>query len=91
MADPIVISHNNKLNHNKHMDKKRKKELFLMFEEYEDLVGIEELCSMLSIGKTMAYEMLRSKQIKAFRIGRSWKIPKKSVEEYILLKSRLIK
>lgn len=61
-----------------------------MFEEYEDLVGIEELCSMLSIGKTMAYEMLRSKQIKAFRIGRSWKIPKKSVEEYILLKSRLI-
>lgn len=91
MADPIVISRYDKLNHNKHMDKKRKKELFLMFEEYEDLVGIEELCSMLSIGKTMAYELLRNKQIKAFRIGRSWKIPKKSVEEYILLKAKLSK
>ena len=52
-----------------------------MFENYSDLVSIEELCEMLFIGKNVAYELLRRKKIKAFRIGRLWKIPKRSVEE----------
>lgn len=68
MADPIVISRYDKLNHNKHMDKKEKKELFLMFKEYEDLVGIEELCSMLSIGKTMAYKSCVVDRLKPFAL-----------------------
>ena len=50
-----------------------------MFENYSDLVSIEELCEMLFIGKNVAYELLRRKKIKAFRIGRLWKIPKRSV------------
>ncbi len=54
-----------------------------MFEHYDDLVSIEILCELLGIGKNAAYELLHSKQIKAFRIGRVWKIPKKSIEEYI--------
>ena len=62
-----------------------------MFEEYEDLLSIEDLCSILSIGKKTAYNLLHSKQIKAFRIGHIWKIPKRSVEEYILIKSKLVK
>lgn len=55
-----------------------------MFDEYGDLVTVEELCEMLSIGKNAAYELLNSSDIKAFRIKRVWKIPKKSVENYIL-------
>lgn len=55
-----------------------------MFEAYEDLIRIEDLCEMLGIGKNTAYGLLQNKKIKAFRIGRSWKIPKKSVESYIL-------
>lgn len=62
-----------------------------MFEDYEDLLSIEDLCSILSIGKKTAYNLLHHKQIKAFRIGHIWKIPKKSVEEYILVKSKLVK
>lgn len=62
-----------------------------MFDDYEDLLTIEELCAILLIGKNAAYDLLRHKQIKAFRIGHIWKIPKKSVEEYILIKSKLIK
>lgn len=62
-----------------------------MFEEYEDLLSIEDLCSILSIGKKTAYNLLHGKQIKAFRIGHIWKIPKRSVEEYILIKSKLVK
>lgn len=60
-----------------------------MFEAYDDLISLETLCEMLGVGKNAAYELLRSKQIKAFRIGRTWKIPKKSVEEYILRQAGL--
>lgn len=60
-----------------------------MFETYDDLISLEILCEMLGVGKNAAYELLRSKQIKAFRIGRTWKIPKKSVEEYILRQAGL--
>ncbi|WP_330999355.1 helix-turn-helix domain-containing protein [Pectinatus frisingensis] len=50
---------------------------------------VEELCDMLSIGKNTAYALLNSGTVKAFRIKRVWKIPKKSVVEYVIEKSRL--
>ncbi|MDR1547508.1 MAG: helix-turn-helix domain-containing protein [Hungatella sp.] len=62
-----------------------------MFESYDDLVTIEDLCEMLGIGKNAAYELLHKKMIKSFHIGRSWKIPKKAVEEYIYLQSGIKK
>ncbi len=52
-------------------------------ETYEDLITIEELCEILSIGKNTAYRLLNTKEISAFRIGRIWKIPKASVSSYI--------
>lgn len=48
-----------------------------------DLISIEELCQRLMIEKNMAYHLLRSNKIAAFRIGRSWEIPVKSVNDYI--------
>ena len=42
---------------------------------------------LLQIGKSTAYQLLDSGEIKAFRIGRKWKIPKSAVYEYIRLKS----
>lgn len=62
-----------------------------LFNEYDDLVTIDDLCSMLSIGRNAAYKLLASKQIKAFRIGRVWKIPRLAVQEYILTQSHLKK
>lgn len=56
-----------------------------MFENtYNDMISLDDLCEMLTIGKNTAYELLRTKQIKAFKIGRIWKIPRESVSEYIL-------
>jgi len=60
-----------------------------MFNNYEEMITIDDVCDMLSIGRNAAYRLLSAKQIKAFRIGRVWKIPKKSVEEYILIQSGL--
>lgn len=54
-----------------------------------NLLAIEEICEMLSIGKNTAYHLLNTGEIKAFRIGRIWKIPQNSVYEYIQRKSCL--
>ncbi|SHO48922.1 helix-turn-helix domain-containing protein [Anaerocolumna xylanovorans] len=54
-----------------------------MLNDYGDLLTIQELCEILNIGKNTAYLLLGHKEIKAFRIGRTWKIPKVSLEEYI--------
>lgn len=58
-----------------------------MYNETTDLISIEELCSILLIGRNKAYELLNNKKIKAFRIGKIWKIPRLSVDEFILSES----
>ena len=54
-----------------------------------ELITVEELCDMLSIGHNAAYSLLNSKKIKAFKIGRVWKISRLAVEEFILGESKL--
>lgn len=44
---------------------------------------IQELCSTLNIGRNTAYMLIKTKKLKAFKIGKNWKIPANSVEEYI--------
>ena len=53
---------------------------------YNDMVSLEDLCEMLAIGKNTAYRLLKTNQIHAFKIGRIWKIPRESVEEYVYSK-----
>ncbi len=60
-----------------------------MFDQYEDLVTVEELCTMLNIGKNAAYKLLGSGELKAFRHNRVWKIPRVAVTEYVTKKSSL--
>lgn len=62
---------------------KRKGITLMNTETYEDLITIEELCEILSIGKNTAYRLLNTKEISAFRIGRIWKVPRASVSSYI--------
>ncbi|GBG56069.1 excisionase [Sporomusaceae bacterium FL31] len=60
-----------------------------MYEQYSDIVTVEDFCEMLSIGKNTAYQLLSSGQVKAFRYNRVWKIPKQGVIEYVLQQSNL--
>lgn len=60
-----------------------------MFEQYGDLLTAEELQEILGVGKNTAYELLKSQKIKCFRIGRLWKIPRKSLELYVTENSNL--
>ena len=40
---------------------------------------MEELC----IGRNAIYKLLDSGELKGFRVGRKWKIPRKSLDTYI--------
>lgn len=55
----------------------------------QDLINVEELCEWLMIGKTTAYNLLKSGEIKCFRINRIWKIPRDNVRDYINAKSKI--
>ncbi len=55
-----------------------------MFNEYSDIVTVEELCEMLRIGRNKAYDLLRGGEIRAFRCGRSWIISKEAVIEFVM-------
>lgn len=56
-----------------------------MFEENNEnfILTIEEACEQLKIGKSGLYQLMRSNQLRAFKIGRNWKIPQSSISEYI--------
>lgn len=60
-----------------------------MQENYVELITIDELCELLMIGRSTAYRLLRNNDIKAFKIGKVWKISKASVEQYIIERSNL--
>ena len=60
-----------------------------MYESFsEEILTVEEFAELLYIGRNTAYRILNSGEIRAFKIGKSWKIPKDAVSEYILRKSR---
>lgn len=61
-----------------------------MFNEpKDDLITLDEFQDILQIGRTTAYQLLNSGEIRAFRIGRFWKIPRAAVTEYVSRKSNL--
>lgn len=60
-----------------------------MFEYYETLITPEDAAEMLGCGMNSIYKLLNSGKIKAMRIGRHWKIPKRAIQEYILQASQM--
>lgn len=55
----------------------------MKFRQFDDILDVNQFMEYLNIGKTTAYKLLRSGEIKVFRIGKVYKIPRKSVDEYI--------
>ncbi len=51
--------------------------------ENNEIMKYEEVMEYLNIGKSTLYNLLRNGEIKSFKIGKVWKIPRSSVEEYI--------
>ena len=56
-----------------------------MFENYPDVVEVEDLRVMLGgISKKLAYRLLANQEIRSVRVGRTYKIPKVCVIEYLM-------
>ena len=57
----------------------------LMFENYPDVVEVDDLRKMLGgISKKLAYRLLSDQEIRSVRVGRTYKIPKICVIEYLM-------
>ena len=55
-----------------------------MFENYPDILSIEDLQKALGIGRNQAYSLIKENIIKSFKIGRIHKIPKINLISYII-------
>ena len=55
-----------------------------MFNNLPDLLTVSQARSALQIGKNKMLELLADGQIEgAFKLGRTWRIPKTSIVQYI--------
>ncbi len=61
--------------------------MMFMENDYTDLITVDELCEMMMISRNAAYRLLSSGELPCFRFGRIWKIPRRSVNDYIRAQS----
>ena len=59
-----------------------------MFTSYPEMVNIIQLREMLGIGITLAYRLVKTKQIPALKIGRQYKIPKINIIDYVTIQNK---
>lgn len=56
-----------------------------MFEKYPDVVEVDDLRMMLGgISRKLAYRLLSDQEIRSVKVGRTYKIPKICVIEYLM-------
>ena len=60
-----------------------------MFEEYPDVLSAEEAAEALRIRENAIYRLLNEGRLKAFKNGRTWKIPKEPLRSYVLEAAKL--
>ena len=63
--------------------KKESTDFTQLFEEYPDIVTVPQLREMLGVCKANACQLLNSGQIKCFRVGNLYRIPKICVYDFL--------
>ena len=54
-----------------------------MFQEYSDVLHVKDIQKILSISKHQVYHLIESGKIRGIKVGKSYKIPKVSVIDYL--------
>ena len=54
-----------------------------MFETFPDVLSVADICGALGIGRTKAYELVNTGQLRSLRIGNAIRIPKPFLLDYI--------
>lgn len=60
-----------------------------MFEQYPDILTVEEACEALRMGYNAVYDLLNEGKLKAYKNGRVWRITKQALIQYVSESSRL--
>lgn len=61
----------------------------MMFEDYPDILTVEEACEALRVGYNAMYELLNNGKLKAYKNGRTWRIPRTALTQYILENAKI--
>ncbi|MDY3908833.1 MAG: helix-turn-helix domain-containing protein [Eubacterium sp.] len=54
-----------------------------MLENYDIILVPEEICEILRIGHNEVYKLLKNGDIPGYKVGKTWRIPKQNVINYI--------
>jgi len=54
-----------------------------MFENFDDVLIVEEACEALKIGFNAIYGLLNTGKLRGYRNSRVWRIPKAALVEFI--------
>lgn len=54
-----------------------------MFDNYKDVLTVNEVCSALSMGRNSVYELLQNGSIKSIKIKKKYYVPKPFLIDFI--------
>lgn len=55
----------------------------------DDSLIVETLCQKLQVSENTAYQLLKTGQLKGFKVGRMWRIPQSSLDSYIAVQFKI--
>ena len=55
----------------------------------DEILTVNDVAEILYIGKNTVYSLLQSGELKAFRIGKSWRIPRESLNRFIINRAKM--
>ena len=55
-----------------------------MFSEYPDILSVQDIQGALAVGRSTAYRLINSGAIKHWRVGRTVKIPKPFLIDFVV-------
>lgn len=58
----------------------------MLISQFGDILTIDDVCEILKIGRGQCYGLLQTGRLKAFKMGKTWKIPKEAVIEFIKMR-----
>ena len=54
-----------------------------LFEDYPDVMTVQQVRQALRIGRTAVYRLLEGHEIRCFKIGNAYKVPKTALIEFV--------
>lgn len=52
--------------------------------KYDEIMTVEQVMDYLAMGKNSVYNLLKNGELTFFKVGRKYRITKKSVQAYVL-------